>query len=142
MIFIKLLLVRAKFMQKTVLIVEDFEDARDLMRLLIERQGYNVVEAAGAYEAIEKAERYEPHLILIDIGLPLLDGLSVARMIHQIDGLKDTPIVAVTAYRDILDQAEAAGCAGVLYKPVLENELENLLDEFLGEGRGSIRTVF
>src|SRR3954464_6211246 len=105
-------------MPKKVLLVEDYEDSRLMMRHMIEQEGYSVIEAAGAYEAIEKAEEFDPDLILMDIGLPLLDGLSTAIMIKRIKKLGSVPIVVVTAYRDVNDQARDAGCSGVIYKPV------------------------
>ena len=118
-------------MQKKVLLVEDVEDARAMMRLMIEKHGVSVIEAAGAYEAIEKAEEYQPDLILMDIGLPLLDGLSTATLIKRLKALDKTPIVAVTAYRDILDQAKKAGCCDVLYKPVDQPALAEILTRHL-----------
>lgn len=118
-------------MQKRVLLVEDVEDARVMMRIMIEKQGVSVIEAAGAYEAIEKAEEYQPDLILMDIGLPLLDGLSTATLIRRLKDLDDTPIVAVTAYRDILEQATKAGCSDVLYKPVDQPALAEMLSKHL-----------
>lgn len=118
-------------MQKRVLLVEDVEDARVMMRIMIEKHGVSVIEAAGAYEAIEKAEQYYPDLILMDIGLPLLDGLSVANVIRGIKDLEETPIVAVTAYRDILEQAKKAGCCDVLYKPIDQPALAIMLDKHL-----------
>ena len=118
-------------MQKRVLLVEDVEDARAMMRIMIEKQGVSVIEAAGAYEAIEKAEEYQPDLILMDIGLPLLDGLSTATLIKRLKDLDDTPIVAVTAYRDILEQAKKAGCSDVLYKPVDQPALAEMLSKHL-----------
>ena len=118
-------------MQKRVLLVEDVEDARVMMRLMIEKHGVLVIEAAGAYEAIEKAEEYQPDLILMDIGLPLLDGLSTATLIKRLRALDKTPIVAVTAYRDILDQAKKAGCCDVLYKPVEQPALAEILTRHL-----------
>jgi CheY-like chemotaxis protein len=119
-------------MQKTVLVVEDVEDARVMMRVMIEQQGHAVIEAAGAYEAIAKAEEFHPDLILMDIGLPLLDGLSTATLIRRTDDdLDRTPIIAVTAFRDVRDQAEKAGCSGVLYKPVDALQLEQLLRKHL-----------
>ena len=118
-------------MQRKVLLVEDVEDARAMMRLMIERQGVSVIEAAGAYEAIEKAEEFQPDLILMDIGLPLLDGLSTASLIKNLQDLDDTPIVAVTAYRDILERAKKAGCCDVLYKPVDQPALDDLLEKHL-----------
>lgn len=113
-----------------------------MLRLMIEQHGHAVIEAAGAYEAIEKAELHTRDLILVDIGLPLLDGLSLTQVIHDIDGLEQTPIVAVTAFRDVEDQAKKAGCAGVLYKPILENELTDLLAKHLTDRPGFIRTAF
>ena len=119
-------------MQKKVLLVEDVEDSRVMMRIMIEKHGgVSVIEAAGAYEAIEKAEEYQPDLILMDIGLPLLDGLSTATLIRRLKDLDNTPIVAVTAYRDILDQAKKAGCSVVLYKPVEQPALAEMLSKHL-----------
>ena len=118
-------------MGKSVLLVEDVEDARVMMRLMIEKQGVSVIEAAGAYEAIEKAEEHQPDLILMDIGLPLLDGLSVASLIKRLKALDGTPIVAVTAYRDILEQAKKAGCCDVLYKPVDPTAIARMLSKHL-----------
>jgi CheY-like chemotaxis protein len=115
-------------MQKTVLLVEDYEDSRIMMRHMIEQQGYSVIEAAGAYEAIDKAEQYHPDLIFMDIGLPLLDGLSTATIIKGIKKLGRVPIIVVTAYRDVNDQARDAGCSGVMYKPVEIAELKTILD--------------
>lgn len=118
-------------MQKRVLVVEDVEDSRAMMRVMIEREGVSVIEAAGAYEAIEKAEEYQPDLILMDIGLPLLDGLSAASLIRKLKDLDQTPIIAVTGYRDILEQAQKAGCSDVLYKPVDQPTLNDLLEKHL-----------
>ena len=115
-------------MGKKVLLVEDYEDSRLLMRHMIEEEGHSVIEAAGAYEAIQKAEQYSPDLIFMDIGLPLLDGLSAATIIKRLKGLGKVPIVVVTAYRDVNDQARDAGCSGVIYKPVEQPELKTILD--------------
>ena len=65
------------------------------------------------------------------IGLPLLDGLSTATQIKKLKDLDETPIVAVTAYRDILEQAKKAGCADVLYKPIDQPALNDLLKKHL-----------
>lgn len=118
-------------MQKRILLVEDVEDARAMMRLMIENHGFAVIEAAGAYEAIEKAEEYQPDLIFMDIGLPLLDGLTTATLIKRLKALDKTPIVAVTAFRDVLDQARKAGCCDVLYKPIDQPALADMLSRHL-----------
>jgi CheY-like chemotaxis protein len=115
-------------MGKKVLLVEDYEDSRLLMRHMIEEEGHSVIEAAGAYEAIQKAEQYSPDLILMDIGLPLLDGLSTATIIRKLKGFQRVPIVVVTSYRDVNEQVRDAGCSGVIYKPVEQPELKTILD--------------
>ena len=63
-------------MKKRVLVVEDYEDTRVLLKFMIEKFGYSVIEAFGPYDAIDKAAEFLPDLILMDIGMPLLDGLS------------------------------------------------------------------
>ncbi len=127
-------------MKKRILVVEDFEDSRAMIRVMIEQQGHSVIEAAGAYEAIAKAEEFLPDLILMDIGLPLLDGLSTASMIKEIENLDKVPIIAVTAFRDVHDQANKAGCSGVLYKPFDMLELETTLNKYL-KGHRAIQTA-
>jgi len=118
-------------MAKSVLVVEDYEDTREMMRLMIEQHGYSVLEASGPYEAIDKAAEFHPDLILMDIGLPLMDGLSTAEVINGNNKLADIPIVAVTAYHDVRAQALKAGCDGVLYKPVDPLKLKRVLDAHL-----------
>ncbi|MEJ7849354.1 MAG: response regulator [Pyrinomonadaceae bacterium] len=120
-----------KEVPKSILVVDDHEDIRAMMRLTIENFGYTVIEAAGPYDAIEKAQKFQPDLILMDIGLPLLDGLSTAKLIIDLENCGQIPIVAVTAYRDIRDQASKAGCVDVLYKPIEPERLENLLHQHL-----------
>jgi CheY-like chemotaxis protein len=119
-------------MPKSILVVDDQEDVRAMMKIAIENFGYSVIEAGGPFDAIEKAEEFHPHLILMDIGMPLLDGLSTAQMIGDIESCSDIPIVVLTAYSDIRDQADRAGCVDVLYKPVQFAKLKELLDSHLG----------
>lgn len=116
-----------KEVPKSILVVDDHDDIRAMMRLTIENFGYTVIEAAGPYDAIEKAEKFRPDLVLMDIGLPLLDGLSTAKLIIDLEHCGQIPIIAVTAYRDIRDQASKAGCVDVLYKPIEAEQLEQLL---------------
>ena len=121
-------------MKKRVLVVEDYEDTRVLLKFMIEKFGYSVIEAAGPYEAIDKAAEYLPDLILMDIGMPLLDGLSVAQIIHDKKKNQSVPIVVVTAFSDIKDEAIKAGCTDVLYKPVLPQQLKEVLDRYTSDG--------
>ena len=114
---------------KTVLVVEDFEDNRFMMRRLLEMSGYRVVEAVNGEQAVEAAVRERPDLILMDLSLPKLDGLAATRRIRQQDGLGRVPIVAVSAHdtADFHADALAAGCNEYVTKPIDFDHLESLL---------------
>jgi len=118
---------------KTVLVVEDFEDNRFMMRRLLEMGGYRVIEAINGQEAVTMAERERPHLILMDLSLPQIDGLAATRHIRRLDGMARVPIVAISAHdtSDFRTDALAAGCNEYLTKPVDFDRLENLLQELL-----------
>ncbi|MDQ3755952.1 MAG: response regulator [Acidobacteriota bacterium] len=117
----------------TVLVVEDFEDNRFMMRRLLEMSGYRVVEAVNGQEAIEAAQREHPDLILMDLSLPLLDGLSATRRIRAQPNLRQVPIIAVSAHdtTDFHAEALAAGCNEYVTKPIDFDELEELLKRLL-----------
>jgi CheY-like chemotaxis protein len=115
------------------MVADDHDDTRDLMRFLLERWGYRVVEAADGAEAVEVAGRVRPSLVLLDIGLPGLDGLGAARRLRECDGLGAVPVVAVSGHaaaRD-RDEAFAAGCVGYLTKPFTSAQLSALVTQFL-----------
>jgi len=118
-------------MKKRVLIVEDYEDTRILLKFMLEKLGYSVIEASGPYDAIDKAAEFLPDLILMDIGMPLLDGLSVAQIIHDEKTNSLVPIIAVTAFSDIKAEAMKAGCADVIYKPVHPDVLREVVDRHI-----------
>src|SRR5918911_2254473 len=84
--------------KRTVMVVEDFEDNRFMMRRLLEMSGYRVVEAVNGEQAVETAARVRPDLILMDLSLPKLDGLAATRRIREQAGLARVPIVAVSAH--------------------------------------------
>ena len=118
---------------KTVLVVEDFEDNRFMMRRLLEMSGYRVIEAVNGQEAVDKACAERPDLILMDLSLPHLDGLAATRRIRQYDGLGDVPIVAVSAHdtADFHADALAAGCNEYVTKPIDFDQLERLLSRLV-----------
>ena len=115
---------------KTVLVVEDFEDNRFMMRRLLEMSGYRVIEAVNGQEAVDKAYAERPDLILMDLSLPQLDGLAATRRIRAYDGLGKVPIVAVSAHdtADFHADALAAGCNEYVTKPIDFDQLVQLLD--------------
>ena len=116
--------------QPTVLVVEDFEDNRFMMRRLLEMSGYRVVEAVNGNQAVEFAISHRPDIILMDLSLPQLDGLAATRRIRSQDGLGKVPIVAVSAHdsADFHAEALAAGCNEYVTKPIDFDHLVQLLD--------------
>ena len=119
----------------TVLLVEDTEDNRFMMRRLLEMAGYGVVEATNGEEAVRLAESERPALILMDLSLPVIDGLAATRAIRKLDGLSKTPIVAVSAHdtSDFQAEAIAAGCNSYITKPIDFSHLEVLIARLLGK---------
>ena len=113
-----------------VLVVEDFEDNRFMMRRLLEMSGYRVVEAVNGNQAVEMATSVRPDIILMDLSLPQLDGLAATRRIRTQEGLGKVPIVAVSAHdsADFHAEALAAGCNEYVTKPIDFDQLVNLLD--------------
>ena len=119
--------------KKFFLVVEDFEDSRFMMRRLLEMAGYNVLEASDGEQAVKIAVEARPVLILMDLSLPKLDGLSATRQIRQKKGLKAVPIVAVSAHDSPQSRTEAleAGCDEYVTKPIDFDHLNALLQRFV-----------
>jgi CheY-like chemotaxis protein len=117
----------------TVLLVEDTEDNRFMMRRLLEMSGYRVVEASNGEEAVKLARAETPQLILMDLSLPVLDGLAATRLIRKVPALEATPIIAVSAHdtSDFQDEAVQAGCNTYVTKPIDFSQLEQLIQQLL-----------
>jgi CheY-like chemotaxis protein len=115
----------------SVLLVEDTEDNRMMMRRLLEMSGYRVSEAVNGVEAVIAAERETPDVILMDLSLPLVDGLAATRRIRQLPDLAGVPIIAVSAHdtADFHAEALAAGCDAYITKPIDYTELEDLITD-------------
>jgi two-component system cell cycle response regulator DivK len=118
---------------RTVLVVDDFDDTRQLMRLWFEKMGYHVVEAENGKEAIRVAQDELPDLIIMDIEMPVLDGLRAARVIHDEEKLRDVPIIAVSAYgrEQFRAKALAAGCSEYVSTPFEPDELKKLINDLM-----------
>ena len=116
-----------------VLLVEDTEDNRQMMRRLLEMSGYRVVEAINGVEAVKLASEEKPGIILMDLSLPLIDGLTATRRIRGLPGLNKVPIVAVSAHdtADFHSEALAAGCNAYVTKPIDYPELEEVVNRLL-----------
>ena len=121
----------------TILVVDDFEDMRSILRLWLERRGYRVVEARDGENALEVARREHPAVILMDIGMPRRSGISATYKLRKDPELNGIPVVAITAYEtaDLHDAAIKAGCVQCLCKPVDVSELDRLLDTLIQEAK-------
>jgi len=119
----------------TVLLVEDTEDNRQMMRRLLEMSGFRVVEAINGKEAIKAAFEVRPQIILMDLSLPFIDGLAATRQIRGLPELKGVPIVAVSAHdtADFHSEALDAGCDAYVTKPIDYPELEDLVNRLLAQ---------
>jgi CheY-like chemotaxis protein len=119
---------------KKVLLVEDNDDARRMLRVIIELNGYEVVEAVDGIEAIDVAESEHPDLIFMDIGLPRLDGVTAIRTIKSLNSCSETPVCVVTALKEAFESALDAGCQEVISKPINFDVVERVLSQHLAGG--------
>jgi len=118
---------------RTIMVVEDYDDTRLLLRKGLEGLGYSVLEASNGQEAVDIAGRERPDLILMDLDLPILDGIAATQRIRQQAGLDGVPIVAVTAYPMSYThvKAFAKGCDEYMAKPIDMSELARLVNRYL-----------
>jgi CheY-like chemotaxis protein len=116
-----------------VLIVDDSDDIREMLRFVLDSRGYRVVEAENGQEALKIARRHCPDLILMDLNMPELDGFGATRGIRQIKEMCDVPIVAISAHNTIDHRAKAlaVGFNDYLTKPINFIQLFNLIHRFL-----------
>ena len=118
---------------RTVLLVEDAEDARLFMRLALEQLGYIVFEAEDGEKALAVAERVRPDVILMDLSLPVMDGLTATQKIRTTDGLNGVTVIAVTAHQgtDFREGAKDAGFDAYVTKPIDVDSLDELIKGLL-----------
>lgn len=118
--------------RKKILVVDDAEFNRDLIVQLLSDE-YEVLEAVDGQEGVKKAEKEKPDLILMDLGMPVMDGWEATKRIKANSELKRIPIIAVTSHAMVGDeiQAREAGCDDYLPKPIDENELMRKIKKFL-----------
>jgi CheY-like chemotaxis protein len=117
----------------TVLIVEDVDDARYFMRLELEQLGYLVIEAEDGAKAVDIALRERPDIILMDLTLPVMDGLAATAMIRNNEQMREVPIIAVTAHQesDLRAEAKASGFNAYVTKPIDIPWLDELIKGLL-----------
>ncbi len=122
-------------MKKCILVVEDQEDNRQILRDLLANAGYHMFEAGDGAEAVTTAANLKPDLILMDIQLPILDGFEATRRIKSNPALNNIPVIAVTSYALSGDEnlARNAGCDAYVSKPYSPRKILAIIQELLRE---------
>lgn len=112
-----------------ILLVEDIHDSREFMKWFLETAGNQITEAVNGKEAIKYAQSEQPDIILMDLDLPVMNGLTATRHIKQIESCERIPVIAITAYsNDLRDIAFEVGCEAVIGKPINLDELTQILN--------------
>jgi two-component system, cell cycle response regulator DivK len=120
---------------KTILYVEDNQDNRLLIRRILMAEGFEVVEAEHAKQALEVVDKLQPALILVDINMPDIDGYALTAMLRTKPHLNTVPIIALTAnvMRGDRERTLAAGCDGYIQKPIDIDQFYELINRYLRE---------
>ncbi len=115
-----------------ILIVDDYEDSRQMMRKLLELIGYGVLEADNGLDAVRLTKEKRPSLVIMDLGLPLLSGTEAARMIRETPETSEIPIIILSAYDEVSARDDViVSCNGYLTKPVDYPMLEKTIQALL-----------
>lgn len=124
-------------LQPLVLVVEDYQDAREMYSEYLRFSGYDVVEASNGHDAIERATELVPDIILMDLALPRMDGWEATRRLKENTKTKHIPVVALTghALAGHADSAQKAGCDAFVTKPCLPDALVAEIKRILGPSR-------
>lgn len=112
-------------MTRSILLVDDEPQTRDLLRLMLKRDGYEVFEAEDGYEALDKVKAIVPDMVLLDVMMPNIDGLTVCRHIRKDESLAELPVVMLSArtHLEAVEKGIMAGATRYLTKPIGRKEL-------------------
>ena len=119
--------------KKTILVVDDTDWNRELLVQLLE-EDYMILQAIDGADGVRMTEEHKPDLILMDLGMPVMDGWEATRKIKANDALKNIPIIAVTSHAMVGDEIDArkAGCDDYLPKPIDDDALIAKIKRFIG----------
>jgi CheY-like chemotaxis protein len=117
--------------KKRILVVDDNEDAAEGLSRSLELRGYPTAVAFDGPRALELAREFQPEVVLLDIGMPVMDGYELARRLRELPGLEEIPVIAVTGYGRESDHARSreAGFRAHLVKPVEFSKILHLLED-------------
>lgn len=120
-------------MPKKILIIEDNEQNRILVRMIIKSLNHEVIEAEDGEQGIQMAREQKPDLVLMDIQMPVMDGYAAIKILKNDPETKDIKIIAVTSYamRGDRDKAIAAGADDYMAKPIDVDELSEMISKYL-----------
>src|SRR5438445_3388415 len=123
-----------------VLIVEDHDDTRLMLRTILEMSGFSVLEAIDGEAAIEAAAEERPDVILMDLGMPTVDGMGAMRSIREHKIIGETPIVFLTGWAEprAREAAISAGCNDYLVKPIELDQVISVIERWLPRQAGSV----
>ena len=118
---------------KRVLVIEDNENNLFLFRTILQKSGFEVIEARDGAAGVELAFKEKPDLILMDIQLPVLDGYKATKKIKTAEETKDIPVIALTSYAMVGDREKAlnAGCDGYIEKPIDPETFMSEIEKYL-----------
>ena len=125
-------------MKTTILLVEDNPDNQTIYSIILAHHGYAVLQAFDGERAVRMAREHGPDLILMDLTIPVIDGLEATRMLKEDPATAAIPVIALTAQREARKAAEAVGCASFLPKPVEPGKVAAEVGRVLAaRGRGA-----
>jgi two-component system chemotaxis response regulator CheY len=121
-------------MSKTILAVDDSASMRQMVRLTLSGAGYTVIEASDGRDALGKAQQGPIHMVLTDLNMPHMDGLSLIRELRKLASFRGIPIVFLTTETDEgkRGEARAAGATGWIVKPFKQDQLLGVVKKVLG----------
>lgn len=119
-------------MPRTILVVDDNDDVRELMSFMLDVLNYTVIEATDGWQAYEIVQQNKPDLILMDISMPGTDGITATQLIRNMNGTEDLPIICVTGHSQrYMDKAYEAGVNDIIIKPVDFERLKGILESYI-----------
>ncbi len=122
---------------RRILIAEDDDDARIALKLMLKLSKFDVVEATDGRQAVDSVFSNKPDLVLMDLSLPVIDGLQATQEIRTQPGFQNLPIIFVTGYdqQETIDRIRASGGTDCINKPIEFDDLKKMIETYLGSRR-------
>jgi CheY-like chemotaxis protein len=125
----------------TILLIDDHRDTNRLTVELLQLDGFDVVAVDTAHDALQRCSDLQPCLVLLDLGLPDMPGVQLARRLREMPNCARAPLLAVSGYPHLREEAISAGCDGFLLKPLLPRELRHVVASHCSDRDGKRRVA-